>query len=84
LITSVKWQDKEVQILQQQLNHAKFKHFPSVCSHFTLREADEILEEVGKFLTNFLRSLGGKVAQKQLDEWWPAELVEWSKLVSTH
>jgi len=84
LITSVKWQDKEVQILRQQLNYAKFRHFPPVYSHFTLREADEILEEVRKFLTNFLSSLGGKVAQKQLDEWWPAELVEWSKPVSTH
>jgi len=84
LITSVKWHDKDVQILQQQFDYAKFKHFPSIYSDFTLREADEILEEVKEFLANILRSLSGKVSQKQLDEWWPAELIEWSKPVSTH
>lgn len=83
-ITSVKWREKGVQISRQPLNYAKFKHFPPVYSYFTLREADEILEEVRKFLAEFLASLGEKVAQKQLDEWWPAELVEWSKSVSTH
>lgn len=84
LITVVKWKDKEVQISRQSLNYARFKHFPSVYSHFTLREADEILEEVREFLTGFLKSLGGKVAQKQLDEWWPVDLLGWSRSVSTH
>jgi hypothetical protein len=83
-ITSVKWREKEVQISRQPLNYAKFKHFPPVYSYFTLRETDEILEEVRRFLADFLALLGGKVAQKQLDEWWPAELIEWSKSVSPH
>lgn len=82
LITSVKWRDKEVQILPSQLDYAKFKQFPSVYSHFTLREADEILKEVEDFLTSFLGLIKGKIPQKQFDEWWPAELVEWGKSVS--
>lgn len=84
LITSVKWHGKCVRILPQRLDYAKFKHFPSIYSDFTLREADEILEEVKEFLVNIFGSLSGKVSQKQLDEWWPAELIEWSKPVSTH
>lgn len=79
LITSVKWRDKEVQILSSQLDYAKFKQFPSVYSHFTLRETDRIFKEVKDFLTSLLGSIKKKVPQKQFDEWWPAELVEWSK-----
>lgn len=81
---SVKWLDNKVSIVEERPGYRKFKHFHSVYSHFTLREADEILEEVKEFLTNFLGSLKGKVPQEQFDEWWPAELVKWSKPVSTY
>jgi hypothetical protein len=83
LITNVKWRDREVQIIPSQLNYAKFKQFPSVYSHFTLGEADAILTEVKDFLTSFLDLIKENIPKKQFNEWWPAELVEWSKTVSS-
>jgi len=83
-ITSVKWRPKHARIEKQSLCYAKFKEFPSVYSHFTLREADQVLEEVRRFLAEYLGLLKGKVPKEQLDRWWPSELDAWVKSSSAH
>jgi len=65
--------------VNQQFTYRKFKNFPFVYSHFTLREADAVLKEVYEFLTEFLRLLTHKLSKEQVDELWPQELGEWNK-----
>jgi hypothetical protein len=65
--------------LDKSIGYKKFKSLPSVYSHFTLNEADEILREVYQFLTEFLRLIKDKISKKQFDSWCPKELTEWVK-----
>jgi len=62
--------------LDKRIAYKKFKSFPSVYSHFTLNEADEILREVYQFLTEFLRLIKDKISEAQFDSWYPKELAE--------
>jgi len=50
---------------------------PFVYSHFTLKEADEILMEVKEFLTKFLGLLKHNLSEEQTSEWRPKDLVDW-------
>jgi len=65
--------------LDRRIAYKKFKSFPSVYSHFTLSEADEIIREVYQFLTEFFRLIKDKISEKQFDSWYPKELAEWVK-----
>jgi len=62
--------------LDKRIAYKKFKSFPFVYSHFTLSEADEVLREVYKFLTEFLRLIKDKISKKQFDSWYPKALTE--------
>jgi hypothetical protein len=62
--------------LDKRIAYKKFKSFPSVYSHFTLNEADEILREVYQFLTESLRLIKDKISKEQFDKWYPKELTE--------
>ena len=68
----------------RQVTYKKFGGFPLVYSHFTLQHANAVFEEVRQFLTKFLDILGDKLPKEQVDKWWPAELVQWSKELSKH
>lgn len=64
--------------VDRQVTYKKFKNFPLVYSHFTLKEADIILKEVKEFLTKFLNLVKERLSEQQFNDWWPKELVEWS------
>lgn len=63
--------------VNKNFTYRKFKTFPFVYSHFTLKEADEILMEVKEFLTKFLDLLKHNLSEEQISEWWPKDLVDW-------
>jgi hypothetical protein len=65
--------------LDKRIAYKKFRSLPFVYSHFTLKEADEILREVYQFLTEFLRLIKDKISKEQFDSWYPKELIEWVK-----
>ena len=65
--------------LDKSIEYKKFKSFPFVYSHFTLNEADQILSEVYRFVTEFLNLIKNKISKDQFDIWYPKELTEWVK-----
>jgi len=62
--------------LDKRIAYKEFKSFPSVYSHFTLNETDEILREVCQFLTEFLGLIKDRISKEQFDSWYPKELTE--------
>ena len=62
--------------LDKRIAYKKFKSFPFVYSRFTLSEADEILREIYRFLTEFLGLIEDKILKEQFDNWCPKELTE--------
>jgi len=63
--------------VNKNFTYRKFKNLPFVYSHFTLKEADEILMEVKEFLTKFLGLLKHNLSEEQTSEWRPKDLVDW-------